>query len=209
MSMTADYLALMVRSLAAALIAAGTQAAAVEAQGTPSAFKCEPSAPDVGTSPVSAPITYLSPPGLSGRGLATGSDWCRTEYIAAHIEPEQEILTGRVVLGSTIGWGLGLLAGVGTGVLIQPSAGDSYIGAGEWWLGALVGTSIGAALGSHLANDRRGNFGAGFAGSLLIVPVALLAGALTAEAGGLLLIPAAQIGTSVIIERKTGRERRP
>jgi len=208
-SMTANFLRLMVRSFAAALIAAGIQAAAVEAQGTPSAFECAPRAAGATNSPVSAPISDLSLPGFGARGFATRSDSCRTEYVAAHIEPEPEILAGRVVLGSTIGWGFGLLAGVGTGLLIQPSAGDSYVGAGAWWLGGLVGTSIGTALGAHLANDRRGNFGAGFAGSLLIAPVALLAAALTADVGGLLLVPAAQIGMSVVIERRTGRERRP
>jgi hypothetical protein len=110
-----------------------------------------------------------------------------------------------VILGSSIGWLLGAVAGVGAAVLIQPNAGDSYIGAAEWWLGGWIGSSLGAAAGAHFANRRQGNLVLGSVVSLGIAPLAALVSIPVFEAGGFVLIPAAQIGVSVIVERRSAR----
>lgn len=119
----------------------------------------------------------------------------------------QDVTTGNLVLGSSIGWLLGLATGVGAAVLIQPDAGDSFLGAAEWWVGGWIGSSIGSAVGAHFANRRAGNLVLGSVASLGIVPVAALVSTPFVEAGGFVLIPAAQIGISVFVEKRTARRK--
>ena len=109
-----------------------------------------------------------------------------------------------VTLGSTIGWIVGLAAGVGAGYALQPDAGESYIGAAEWWIGGWVGSSIGSALGAHLANGSEGNLPLVILGSFSIAPVAVLVGVVATP----LVVPLAQVGISVVIERRTDPNRR-
>jgi hypothetical protein len=131
------------------------------------------------------------------------------------IAPAQDTLVTlpylpNVVTGSTLGWALGLAAGAAVGYAIQPNAGDSYIGASEWWLGAWVGSSVGAAAGAHLANRRHGKIVLSTLGTIAITPVALFVGVPLGDVvplTGLLVIPAAQIGVSVAIERGTSKRR--
>ena len=113
----------------------------------------------------------------------------------------------RRALAGTLGWALGLAGGAALGYLIQPDPGDSYFGAGEWWLGAWVGSSMGAATGVHLANHRQGRILLSSLGAFVSLPVSLLVAVPLAEAGGIgiLAIPVAQIGTSIVIERLTSR----
>jgi hypothetical protein len=112
-----------------------------------------------------------------------------------------------LILGGAMGWIAGLAAGAAVGYAIQPDAGDSWIGAGEWWLGALVGSSAGAATGVHLANGRSGDLLLSSGGALLSVPVALLVAVplVWVHGAGILLVPVAQIGTSILLERRTSR----
>lgn len=119
--------------------------------------------------------------------------------------------TGNLVVGGTVGWALGLAGGAALGYLAQPDPGDSYVGAAEWWLGAWIGSSIGAATGVHIANRGQGNLLLASLGSVASAPVSLLLAVPLAEAGsiGVLVIPAAQIGASVLIERLTSRGRAP
>jgi hypothetical protein len=123
---------------------------------------------------------------------------------------EPDIPVAQVALGSTIGWALGLLAGVGAGVLIQPNSGDNWLGADEWWIGAWIGSSLGAATGANIANGSRGSLLLGSLATLGITPLAMrIAVPLVAENGlaGGALIPVAQISISVIVERATSRDR--
>jgi hypothetical protein len=106
----------------------------------------------------------------------------------------------RVTAGSTLGWIAGLAAGVALGYAVQPDAGDSFLGATEWWVGGWIGSSIGSALGAHLANGSQGNLPFGMVASFTVVPIAVLVTPIAA--------PIAQIGISVIVERETASRRR-
>jgi hypothetical protein len=114
--------------------------------------------------------------------------------------------TGNLVLGGTLGWAVGLAAGAAAGYATQPDAGEGWFGAAEWWLGGWVGSSIGAATGVHLANGRNGNLLLSTGGALLSAPIALLVSG--PVPGGIVVVPIAQIGTSVYLERLTSRRSR-
>jgi hypothetical protein len=115
--------------------------------------------------------------------------------------------TEDLLLAGALGWAAGLAAGAAVGYAIQPNAGESYIGAGEWWMGALLGSSFGAATGAHLANGREGKLLLSSGGALLSVPVALLVSVplVMIDGAGIFIVPIAQIGTSVFLERRTSR----
>jgi hypothetical protein len=116
----------------------------------------------------------------------------------------------RLLLGGLVGWTLGAVAGGGLGYALQPASGESHFGAGEWWLGAWVGSSIGAAAGVHIANHAQGNLLLSSLGTLLSVPAVVLVAVTVPGAGPLLLaVPTAQIAASVLIERRTARARAP
>jgi hypothetical protein len=111
--------------------------------------------------------------------------------------------TRDLVLGSTIGWALGLALGAGAGYLIEPDSGERWGGALEWWQGAWVGSSIGAAAGAHIANRGRGNLVLGSLGAFAVVPIVVLAAVPLLDVGGVAFVPVAQIGTTVFIQRRT------
>jgi hypothetical protein len=149
-------------------------------------------------------------------GLANASQaqqQVRADTLSAVALPqviEPEIPVAQVALGSTLGWALGLLAGVGAGMLIQPDAGDSFVGASEWWVGGWLGSSLGASTGAHIANGGRGNLLLGSLASIGITPLAMVVAFPLVDAGSSgagLLVPAAAVGISVIVERQTGRSR--
>ena len=126
--------------------------------------------------------------------------------------PKDSLLTlpnvGNVFLGSTLGWTLGLAAGVAVGYWIQPeSPDDSFIGAGEWWVGGWIGSSVGAAAGAHVANRGHGNIVVSTLGTFVLTPLALVVAIPVADGPGVLLVPAAQIGVSIAIERGTSKRR--
>jgi hypothetical protein len=114
---------------------------------------------------------------------------------------------GRTVLGSAVGWAVGLGAGAALGYAVQPDPGESYFGAGEWWLGAWIGSSVGSAIGAHLGNGRQGNLPLVMLGSIAVGPAALIVAPALGPAG-VFAIPAAQIGVSVAIERRSAAVRR-
>lgn len=121
-------------------------------------------------------------------------------------ESVSEASAGRVMLGSTVGLLVGLAAGVAAGYAVEQDSGESWVGAGEWWIGGLIGSSLGAATGAHIANGFRGSLPLGVLGTLVVAPaVGLIAVPLTGG-GAIIAIPAAQIGVSVMIERRTGRD---
>jgi hypothetical protein len=75
--------------------------------------------------------------------------------------------------------------------------------------GALVGESLAIPLGVHLGDRRRGNAGTALAASLGIGALGLGAAAVTDEWRLLLVIPVAQIASSIAIERHTALDRVP
>jgi hypothetical protein len=110
-----------------------------------------------------------------------------------------------LVLGSAAGWLVGTLAGATLGLLIQPR--ERYpFDAAEVWISAWIGSSMGSSFGAHLANGSRGRVGWGLAASLAIAPVAALVA--TPLSAGHVAVPVAQIGISVIVERRTAASRR-
>ena len=119
---------------------------------------------------------------------------------------EVETSSGALIAGSAVGWLLGLAAGVAVGYAVQPDAGESWVGAAEWWVGGWIGSSVGSAAGAHLANGRRGNLLYGTIGSLVVAPV-LAAVTFPVGGSGAVLTPGVQIGVTVWIERQSSERR--
>jgi hypothetical protein len=71
----------------------------------------------------------------------------------------------------------------------------------------LIGSSVGTATGVHLANGRRGNLLLSSGAALLSVPAALLISVplISIHGAGIGIVPIAQIGTSIYVERRTSR----
>ena len=128
---------------------------------------------------------------------ALGPDWSEV------IHQEPRVNTSVLVVGSAVGWAAGLVTGAGIGYLVEPNTGDSWVGAKEWWVGAWLGSSLGAAAGAHMANGSRGNLLHGAIGSLLVVP-ALAIVTLPIGGAGAVLAPVVQVGLTVSIERTSG-----
>lgn len=129
--------------------------------------------------------------------------------LAAQQVPTEDLSrpsAGRLVFGSTVGLLVGLAAGVATGYAVEQDPGGSWVGAGEWWIGGLIGSSVGAATGAHIANGFRGNLPLGVLGTLVVAPAVGLITVPLTGGGAVLAIPAAQIGVSVMIERRTSRD---
>jgi hypothetical protein len=119
--------------------------------------------------------------------------------------------TSRVVVGSALGWGVGLAGGAALGYALDTGkSGDEFFGPAGMWLGGWMGSSVGAAAGAHLANGREGNLLIGSLAVLAAAPVAALA-TMPLLASGVPLfvaVPAVQIVVGVAVERATARARR-
>jgi hypothetical protein len=118
--------------------------------------------------------------------------------------PEADIDTPKLVFG-------GLMAGVagfGAGALaFRQRSCDGLECLASAFYGGLAGLSVGAPLGVHLANGKRGRYGPALAASLAIGGMGLGAAILADEPSLLLAIPVLQIAASIGIERATSRER--
>lgn len=119
----------------------------------------------------------------------------------------ERVDTGRLVLGGVAGG----LAGVGVGLLGTLSCSED-----DWCFGPIfIGMGveiIGVPLGVHLANERKGNYLLDALGSIgavvlgvLVIHASEAVNLRWGNAGGpafLLLVPAAQIGFSIALERR-------
>jgi hypothetical protein len=105
----------------------------------------------------------------------------------------------KLALGGVIGGTAGMFAGAIVGHRFESSPCEDCFWAALY--GALVGESIGSALGVHLANDRRGPALAEMALSLGIGTVGLAAAARGNSGAILLAIPVTQIASAIALER--------
>ncbi len=106
--------------------------------------------------------------------------------------------------GGTVGFFAGGLIGyeLGGGSLI---CGDDSCGLEEAAYGAIAGESVLLPLGVHLANRRRGNYGLSLLASAALGGLGILAVNATNDGTPLIVVPVAQLVTSVLIERATSR----
>ena len=63
-------------------------------------------------------------------------------------------------------------------------------------------------MGAHIGNRFRGNIALSTLGTLVVTPVAVIVAVPLGEIGGAFLVPIAQIGVSVALERRTARGRK-
>lgn len=121
---------------------------------------------------------------------------------------------GRPIVGGIVGGAVGAVAGFYAGALADGGCRgdggdeDSCILAG--FAGALVGESLGIPLGVYLAEHRRGSYPLAALASLGITALGFGAMGLVGDSGppaqGIwVLVPVAQIGASIAIERRTHR----
>ncbi len=108
------------------------------------------------------------------------------------------------VIGGTVGvFGGGLIgSAVGGGNAI---CGDDACGLEEAVYGAILGESVTLPLGVHLANRGRGNYGLSLLASVGIGALGILAVDASNDGIPLLVVPVAQLVTSIAIERATSR----
>ncbi len=106
--------------------------------------------------------------------------------------------------GGTVGFFAGGFVGyeLGGGNLI---CGDDACGLEEAAYGAIAGESILLPLGVHLANHRRGNYGLSLLASAALGGFGILAVNASNDGSPLIVVPIAQLVTSVLIERATSR----
>lgn len=130
----------------------------------------------------------------------------RTPYASA---PEGSV-------GRAVGFGLLLgVAGFAGGALIGSAASDECLNADDIcipqaaFFGAAGGGTLGMAAGVHLGNRRRGKFLLDFlvAAAVWGTGIAIAAGSEDQDlrAAVLIAIPIVQLGTTVAVERSTGR----
>lgn len=118
--------------------------------------------------------------------------------------------TRRLVLGGVVGWSVGAVVGALLGHAIEGEVDESmFFITGHMAAGALLGSTLGAPFGVNLANGGASNTPLSILASFGIIAVGgLLATQVTGTAGAvavIVVIPLAQIGTSVVIQRATTR----
>jgi hypothetical protein len=115
--------------------------------------------------------------------------------------------TGGMLLGGILLGAGGLFAGALLGDRMQSYPCEDCI-EGAFY-GAMLGESVAIPLGVHLGDRRQGNAGTALAASLGIGLLGLGAAAATDEWRLLLVIPVAQVASSIAIERHTALDRAP
>jgi hypothetical protein len=112
-----------------------------------------------------------------------------------------------LVGGGVVGGVAGLFAGAVVGAKLSEQNNCEDCGLEGAVYGAIAGWSVGIPMGVHMVNGGRGSYGRSLLASLGIGTVGLAAAFATNSGAVLLLVPVAQIVTSVQIERKTERLR--
>lgn len=118
---------------------------------------------------------------------------------------------GAPVVGLVVGGLLGGAAGFGAGALVGYAlgggdllCGDDPCGLEEAAYGAIVGQSVALPLGVHVANGGRGNYGLSLLASAAIGAAGVLVINATNDGTPFLVVPVAQLVSSILIERATG-----
>jgi hypothetical protein len=106
--------------------------------------------------------------------------------------------------GGTVGFFAGGFIGyeLGGGSLV---CGDDACGLEEAAYGAIAGESVLLPLGVHVANRRQGNYGLSLLASAAIGGLGILAVNASHDGIPLIVVPVAQLVSSVLIERATSR----
>jgi hypothetical protein len=104
--------------------------------------------------------------------------------------------------GGVVGFFAGGFVGyeLGGGDLL---CGDDDCGLEEAAYGAIAGESILLPLGVHLANHRRGNYGLSLLASAALGGIGILAVNASNDGTPIIVVPIAQLVTSILIERAT------
>jgi hypothetical protein len=146
-------------------------------------------------------------PGAAAPRFATGND-ARAAARLNTPAPVPRLVAGGVLGGAlgglSVGFAGAMIGGNSCGDVGNP---DSCRGIQGLLIGIAVGESIGVPLGTHLAGRRRGRLAPALLASAAIG--AVTAGVIAANVEGghalILVAPAAQIGASAWIERRTAR----
>lgn len=115
--------------------------------------------------------------------------------------PTSPVLIG---LGSAAGWGAGVLGDGFIGFYTLDKGTEAWIPVGTM-LGALVGGILGAPFGAHLANRRRGPFGAALLTSAGVQALTIGLAAALENSEVLWATPVLQVGFSTAIEYRSSR----
>ncbi|HLS48275.1 MAG TPA: hypothetical protein VK012_07125 [Gemmatimonadales bacterium] len=111
-----------------------------------------------------------------------------------------------LAMGGLLAGTTGLVLGAYAGAALEQStgcAGDDWCGLGGGLLGAALGTTFMVPVGVHLANNQRGNLGQGIAASGFTLAAGIGFSMLINDARPMLLVPLAQIISSIATERRT------
>lgn len=152
-------------------------------------------------------IALSAPPRAAGQRLVPayfGADPSTSDSRPAVTGPRD----GAMVLGGLAGGVVGFFAGGYAGAMAGGGnrvCGDDPCGLEEAIWGAAAGVSTFIPLGVHLANGRRGSYGAELAASLVVGAVGLGLAYDRNNGVPLLLVPVGQIVTSMLIERAAAR----
>jgi hypothetical protein len=125
------------------------------------------------------------------------------------VQPAQERgALGVVALGGMAGWAVGLGAGAVAGFMFIDHDLEDFLAPGGIILGAHAGTALGAPLGVHLVNGRRGVFSGALLGSALLSYGGFQLVSRVDKPDRALMVAAGmaitQIGVSVAVEKLTG-----
>lgn len=122
------------------------------------------------------------------------------------------VSTGRLAAAGALGWGIGLIAGGVAGFLLIDRDVYAAMAPGATVYSAFAGATVGAPLGVHITNRRRGNYlmgvlasaAAGAGGVYLWANTANI-NSNAASITGLATVVVFQIGLSIAVERRTAR----
>lgn len=124
-------------------------------------------------------------------------------------------VVGRMLVGGIVGGGAGLLVGGLAGAVAgsrhcsDPGNPDSCSGLEGMVIGGITGQAIGISAGVHLANGRRGELNPSLALNLALAAVGTAAvvrsDRRSVALGVALMVPVAQLVSSIVIERRTSR----
>lgn len=145
----------------------------------------------------------LSPSAFLTRGATIDAPGASTR-LAIRTFPRDEASSARMAAGGVVGALAGMFVGGVAGAWLTKNDCEDCGFAGLVY-GAFLGGSATLPLGVHLANDRRGKFVPELLGSLVIGGVGLAMIGKTNSAKVVLAVPVAQIASSILLERKTGK----
>lgn len=134
-----------------------------------------------------------------------GRNWMQQLRLTQDDEPQPHI--AGPVIGGVLGGALGFFVGgfAGAGIECSLECSGDFAGFLGFIFGAGVGEVLGVAVGAHLGNERRGQLGDVAGASLGVALLGLGLGSVLDAPGLVIATVPVQIGTSVYIERSSGR----